>query len=61
MGKYYTFFKLSKISQLKAAYDYGIGWEETHPEDDLSFFEIYDILMQDTNEVYNVDGNIIED
>jgi hypothetical protein len=60
MGKYYSFLQLSKISQIKASYDYGIGWKETHPDEDLSFFEIYDILMQDTNEVYNADGDIIE-
>lgn len=58
--KEYRFSELSKLAQVKAVYDYLKGWNDTHPDNDLSFYEAFDILL-DNNEVYSKNGEIIVD
>ena len=59
--KYYTFMNLSNVAQIKACYDYAIGWKETHLDDDLSFAIVYDILLQSAEDIYYKDGSLAED
>jgi hypothetical protein len=60
--KTYRFSELSHSSQIKAVYDYIIGWEETHDENDIFFNEIYDILLDNNEEYeYKQDGSLIEE
>lgn len=59
--KYYTFMNLNNTAQIKACYDYAFGWKETHPEEDLTFSEVYDILLQNTEDIYYKDGSLSED
>ena len=48
--KKYRFLELCHSSQIKAVYDYIIGWEETPEKDDLNFNEVFDILMDNNEE-----------
>lgn len=60
--KKFKFLELCHSSQIKAVYDYIIGWKETHEKDDLHFNEIFDILMDNNNEYeYKKDGTLIEE
>lgn len=59
--KTYTFLNLSNLAQIKACYDYSLGWKETHPNEDLSFYEIYDLLLQNTEETYLKNGTLTEE
>lgn len=59
--KYYTFMNLSNVAQMKACHDYAIGWKETHPEEDLTFAQVYDILLESTEDIYYKDGSLSED
>lgn len=52
---------LSNVAQMKACHDYAIGWKETHPEEDLTFAQIYDILLESTEDIYYKDGSLAED
>jgi hypothetical protein len=54
------FKELSELAKIKAVYDYALGWVETHDENDLSFYEIIEIL-NDNNEIYREDGAVFED
>ena len=54
------FKELSELSKIKAVYDYALGWSETHDENDLSIYEIIEIL-NDNNEIYREDGAVFED
>jgi len=59
--KKFRFSELSHSSQIKAVYDYLIGWEEHHEENDLFFNEIYDTLLIDNNDEYEYlkDGTLV--
>jgi hypothetical protein len=54
------FRELGELAKIKAIYDYALGWSETHGDDDLSLYEIVEIL-NDNNEIYKEDGTILED
>lgn len=59
--KEYSFLELSNLAQIKAVYDYVKGWAETHDEDDLSFHDAYDILVDNVEDAYSKDGTLLED
>lgn len=59
--KEYSFIELSKLAQVRAVYDYLKGWAETHDENDLSFYEAYDILIDNIDDAYSKDGILLEE
>jgi hypothetical protein len=60
MKKELRFKELSELAKIKAVYDYASGWAETHDENDLTLYEIIEIL-NDNNEIYREDGTVFED
>ena len=55
------FTDLSNLAQVKAIYDYMLGWSETHEENDLSIYEAIEILSSDRSIVYKENGEVFED
>ena len=59
--KYYSFANLSNVSQIKACYEYAVGWKETHPDEDLNFLQVYGMLRFISGENYSEDGTFQEE
>jgi hypothetical protein len=57
----YTFNQLSRTAKKLAVNDYIKGWEETHDQGDLSYDDVYDILIEDAEFLYNKGGEFIGD
>lgn len=56
-----AFKQLDYMGQIKAIDDYIQGWRETHPKEYQSFAEIYQVLVEDEESRYDLDGNYCED
>lgn len=55
------FSKLSLKAKRIAVIDYMDGWNETHPNDKLSYLECISLIKDTENEIdYNKDGTIKE-
>mgnify|MGYP000120634356 CR=1 FL=1 len=53
------FKELSDKAKLYAVCDYLKGWRETHNHDDLSIDNVKDILFENNESIYDVNGNYI--
>lgn len=57
--KTYKFKELSKSAQDRAASEYIAGWEETHENGDLDEESAMEILIENEDDTYNKDGELL--
>lgn len=58
--KVYSFKQLSIKAKNKAIDDYIKGWKETHPNEQLDHFTVFDMLW-DNEDKYSRNGTFIEE
>lgn len=59
--KTYLFCDLSASAKVYAMNDYLKGWEETHEKGDLTKAEVYDILGDNDEFLFDVEGRFLSD